>query len=208
MIFAFCIFNVISLNLLPPERKESYRWRSLRKTAIFNSIIILSLLIYFCLPFIVINIYLYTKTKDLEQDIYSYEQKEKIKEINSIEKSARSINNTLVSISKINEDQVYWTSALENVVNKVPSGIQVFSLEVTPEGNFSLIGKAQTRDKILELEKNLKQSSNFKDIQFPFENLKKKTDVDFKFTGIFLLDNFKAKKRIKSEAGGRAVSSK
>jgi len=199
---------MISLNLLPPERKEAYHWRSLRKTAIFNSIIILSLLVYFCLPFIVINVYLYAKAKDLDQDIYSYEQKEKIKEINSIEKSARSINNTLVSIAKLSEDQVYWTNALEDVVNKIPSGIQIFSLEITPEGNFSLIGKAQTRDEILELEKNLKQSSNFKDIQFPFENLKKKTDVDFKFTGIFLLDNFKAKEKIKSEAGGRAVSSK
>lgn len=191
---------MISLNLLPTERKELYLWRIRRKKVILAGITVISVLLYFCLPFIAINLYLYKTSNDLDREIYAYEQTPQLKEIKSIEKSTRELNSNLAAIAKLNENQVYWTDVLGEVMGKIPADVQIFSLDIAPEGNFAVVGRAKTRDGVLALEKNLKRSGNFENIQFPFDNLKTKMDADLKFTGNIRLDKFKAKEKINSLA--------
>lgn len=190
---------MISLNLLPPERKEIFRWRQYVKKAILNGIRLIFLLICFFVPLFAINIYLLGEINVLNTQIDSYEKTENIHQLNSMEKSFKEINNALVKINKINEGQIYWISVFEKITAIIPPNIQIFSLQIEPDGGFVIVGNAKTREDVLEFGKRLKNSSDFSDIQTPLDNLIKSDDIDFKFTGKIMLDNFKAKGGVKAE---------
>lgn len=190
---------MLSLNLLPPERKESFYWRTLTKGAIFWGGRLLIILVFFSMNFLMINLYLYNQASDLDQIILNYENTDKVREIKSLEMSAREINNTLEGIDKIGENQIYWDDALDEVMQVIPSEVQIYSLEIDPTGKFVIIGIAKTREQVLALQSNLNSSPDFKDIQFPYDNLTKPNDVEFKFTGTFLLDKFKASEKVKTD---------
>lgn len=196
---------MISLNLLPRERKEMFIWRVRTKSVIFWGSKVLCLLVIFCVPFFVINFYLNTQIIELSGKVFASEQTKEVKQIELLENSSKSINDTLIKINRINENQIYWTNVLSEIIKNIPSDIQIFSLEVSPDstaggtlaaskGKFTLIGEAKTRDGILALKKNLKESPSFENIESPLDNLVKRNDVDFKFVGTFILENFKAKK--------------
>lgn len=190
---------MISLNLLPPERKELYRWRKNTKKAILAGIKIVFILVCFTVQFLVLDIYLAGENKALDIQINSIENTTNIKQLNSVEKSFKNLNNILVKINNISNEQVYWSSILEEIIEITPVGVQLFSLEIDSDGKFIVIGKAKAREKVLDFGKKLKNSPDFKDIQTPLDNIIKSSDIDFKFTGIILLDNFKAKEKVRKE---------
>jgi len=203
---------MISLNLLPPERKEMYFWRARVKNTFFWGSKILAILMFFCLPFLLINFFIKNKINDLNNKIFVLEQTQEMKQMEELGKSSQSLNDTLDKIDKISGNQICWTEALAEIIKNIPSGVQIFSLEITPidskdqvstpeKGKFAVIGKAKTRDDVLALEKNLKSSENFENIESPLDNLVKRSEVEFKFTGNFILDNFKAKKKANLTAG-------
>ncbi|MBU3925337.1 PilN domain-containing protein [Patescibacteria group bacterium] len=183
---------MISLNLLPPERKEIFRWRQYVKKTILNGIRLIFLLICFFVPLFAINIYLLGEINILDAQIDSYEKTENIHQLNSMEKSFKEINSALVKINKINEGQIYWISVFEKITTITPPNIQIFSLQIETDGGFVIVGNAKTREDVLEFGKRLKNSSDFSDIQTPLDNLIKSDDIDFKFMGKIILDNFKA----------------
>lgn len=189
---------MLSLNLLTPERKEMFHWRMLTKSVIFWGIKILSILFAFSSFFLIINLYLDYQIRNLDQDIASYENTEKVKEIRQAEESSKKINEILVNINKISEDQIYWRDALKEFIGVIPANTQIFSMETGPAGKFAITGMAKTRKDLLVFEEKLKNAPGFKNIQLPLENLTKKDDVEFQFKGEFLLDKFKASEKIKS----------
>ncbi|MDP3056932.1 MAG: PilN domain-containing protein [bacterium] len=188
---------MISLNLLPPGRKEIFRWRQYIKKVILNGIGIIFLLICFSVPLFAINIYLQGEINVLDTQIDSYEKTESVHQLNSMEKSFKQINNALVKIDKIGGEQIYWIDVLEKITTIIPPNIQIFSLQIDPDGGFIVVGNAKTREDVLEFGKRLKNSSDFSNIQTPLDNLIKSDDVDFKFSGKIILDNFKAKSGVK-----------
>lgn len=199
---------MISLNLLPLERKEIFLWRARTKNIIFWGFKILFFLIILCAPFLIFRIYLMEKLYILNEKNSAYEQTKETKQIEELGKSSQSINILLENVNKISENKIYWTGVLGEISKNIPSGIQIFNMEITPsavdlkifspsEGKFSISGLAKTREDVLAMEKNLKSSSSFKNIESPLGNLTKRNDVDFRFTGIFILENFKAKEIIK-----------
>ncbi len=182
---------MISLNLLPPERKEIFRWRQYIKKAVLNGIRIIFLLICFSVPLFAINIYLLGEIDVFNTQFDSYEKAENTRRMNSMEKSFKEINNALARISKISEGQIYWIDVFEKIITIIPPNIQIFSLQIEPGGEFVIVGNAKTREDVLEFGKKLKNSSDFSDIQTPLDNLIKSDDIDFRFSGKIMLDNFK-----------------
>lgn len=163
------------------------------KKVILNGIRIIFLLICFSVPLFVINIYLLGEINVLNTQIGSYEKTENMLQMNSIEKSFKDINNALAKINKISEQQILWIDVFEKITTIIPLDIQIFSLQIEPDGEFVIIGNAKKRENVLDFGKRLKSSSDFSDIQTPLDNLIKSDDIDFKFSGKIILDNFKAK---------------
>ncbi len=196
---------MLSLNLLTPERKEMFRWRTRTKSVVFWGIKILSILFVFSAHFIAINLYMGYEISKLDKDIASYENTEKVKEIRQTEESSKKINETLISINKISEEQVYWRDALEEFIGIIPANVQIFSMDIGLGGKFMVAGVAKSRKDLLYFGEKMKGSADFKNIQLPMENLTKKDDVDFQFKGDFLLDRFKGAEKIKSSASAEKI---
>jgi len=190
---------MISLNLLPPARKEIFRWRQYTKKVILYGIRIIFLLICFSVPLFAINIYLTGEINALGTQIDSYEKTASMHQLNSTEKSFKEINNALVKINKISGEQISWIDVFGKITAIIPPNIQIFSLQIDPDGGFAVIGNAKTREDVLEFGKRLKNSSDFGNIQTPLDNLIKSDDIDFRFSGKIMLDNFKVKNRAKTE---------
>lgn len=195
---------MISLNLLPPERKEILYWIGLTKNVIFWGSFVFMILVFLSLPFWVSRLYLNSTLNDLDQKIGFYKYNTSLQQMSFLEKSSKNINDILMNIDKIGAEQIYWQKVLAEITGAVPAGAQIFSLELNSkyasgevlspdEGSFTIIGRAKTRDAVLALQANLEGSADFKDIQSPLENLVKKTDADFKFRGTVLFKNFKQK---------------
>lgn len=191
---------MISLNLLPPDRKEIFKWRQYTKKIILHGIKTIFLLLCFSAPLFAINIYLKGEINVLETQINSFEKTENINQLNAMEKSFKEINNALVKINKISDEQILWNDVFDKIIEIIPANIQIFSLQIEPDGAFVVVGNAKTREDVLEFGKRLKNSSDYKDIQTPLDNLIKSVDIDFKFSGKIILDNFKVKNTVKQEA--------
>ncbi len=149
-------------------------------------------MICFSVPLFLINIYLREEVNVINAKIASYENTEKINQLNLMEKSFTDINNELIRINKISQGQVYWNNVLEEIMAIIPQDIQIFSLQIEPDGGMTIIGNAKSREDVLVFGKKLKSSSNFSDIKTPLDNLTKSDDIEFKFSGKILLDNFRA----------------
>lgn len=191
---------MLSLNLLTPERKEMFYWRTLIKRVIHWGIKILLVLFIFSIHFLIINLYLDYQIGSLNKEIASYENTDKVKEIRQAEESSKKINEVLVNINKISEEQIYWQDVLDELVGIIPSNIQIFSMEIGLKGEFMISGMAKKRKDLLLFEEKLEGSSDFKNIQLPLENLTQKDDVNFQLKGDFLLDKFRAAEKIKSSS--------
>ncbi|MBU3964930.1 hypothetical protein KJ695_03165 [Patescibacteria group bacterium] len=201
---------MISLNLLPPERKKTLYWISLTKNVIFWGSFVFMVLIFLSLPFWVSRLYLNNTLNDLDQKIDFYKYNTSLQQMSFLEKSSKNINDLLINIDKIGAEQIYWSKVLTEITGAVPSDAQIFSLELNSkyalgevlspnEGIFTIIGRAKTRDAILALQAILESSADFKDIQAPLDNLVKKTDADFKFRGTILFKNFKQKNFLEND---------
>ncbi len=167
------------------------------------------ILVFFSLPFLIGGIYLNNATAGLDKKIDLYKYNPSLQQMSFLEKSSKNINGLLIDIDKIGAEQVYWPKVLSEIAKIIPQEAQIFSLAIdskdtsgkvlsSDEGIFTIIGRAKTRDGVLALQANLENSSDFKDIQSPLENLVKKTDADFKFRGTILLKNFKQKEFLES----------
>lgn len=195
---------MISLNLLPPERKKTLYWLGLTKNVIFWGSFVFAVLIFLSLPFWVSRLYLNSALDSLSQKIGFYKYSPNLQQISFLEKASKNLNALLANIDKIGAEQIYWQKILSEITSAVPSDAQIFSIELNSkyasgdvlspdEGSFTLIGRAKTREVVLALQANLEGSADFRDIQAPLENLVKKTDADFKFRGTVLFKNFKQK---------------
>ncbi len=188
---------MLSLNLLPPERKEMFYWRALTKNVVSWGIKILSIFFVFSLFSLVINLSLDYQVGILDKSIASYENTENVKEVKKIEESSKRINEILININKISEEQIYWGDALTDFIGIIPDNIRIHSMNIGLGGKFVIDGTAKTRGDLLIFEEKMRNAPKFNNIQLPEENLIEKEDVDFQLKGEFLLDSFRAVEKIK-----------
>ena len=186
---------MISLNLLPRERKEIFRWRQYTKKVILNGIKTIFLLICFFVPLFAVDIYLSGEINAINTQIDSYENMISTRQMNTMEKSFKQLNNTLIKINKISSEQIGWIGVFEEINSIIPSNIQIFSLQIEPNGSFTIIGNAKTREDVLEFGKRFKESSDFSDTLMPPDVFTKKEDINFNFKGNIIFNNFKIIKK-------------
>lgn len=175
-----------------------FRWRRYLKKIISSGIKIIFLLICFSVPLFVINIYLMGEISVLNAQIDSSENTESMKRLKTMEKSLKETNNAFVKIDKIGKEQISWVGVFGKIVEIIPPNIQIISLQIEPNGALTIVGNAKTREDVLEFGKRLKNSADFSDIQTPLDNLTKSNNIDFKFTGNILLNNFKKQEELKT----------
>lgn len=171
------------INLLPPVQIKQAHFElvsvQLKKFWVW---VCLSLLVLFGLAFasqaIINNEISNTENKiiDLSSSLQSSDNQE-------LERQVATLNNEITNIEIIQDNHYFWSNALIELGNIIPSELVVSLLTLNREtGEVKIIGQSRERSAVLAFWANVKNSEYFQDINFPLSNLESDTDVGFTFT--------------------------
>lgn len=164
---------MITLNLLPPIKKQEFHLTQIYLMIKNLIIIILFLTIIAAITLLVTKLLLQNHfTKIVAETTLT------TKYATTFNKSIKEFNQKLSAVDKIQKSHVSWTKFFINFAQLVPEDVGIDN--VTINGNRILInGVAKTRSQFLKFKDNLEKSDLFSEIVTPLENLLKKDDVVF-----------------------------
>ncbi len=173
---------MLKFNLLPPQEKRELEMSN------FNRLIT-SLLIWFFVFLITFGVLLASAYYSLsiiidgqEKLVARFEGDENIGGLLELEEKIKNDNTLIKELNKKQEGIVLWTPILEEFSRITTEGLYLTNLNYQKEEEkVSIAGRASSRDKLLEFENKLKKSSYFVEVESPFSNLIKQTDINFSF---------------------------
>jgi len=166
------------INLLPPAKKEAILEAKKLKTIFgWEAVIIFIALCFFGFLFALsslldFNLALISGMKNNEADGAKYAK------IEEYQNKFSQINTQLNRLSKIDSDQLYWSSALLALDSAVPDEVEITEI-TTKDLILSLSGHAATRDNLLAFRDELSRNDCFSNIDLPVSELVSKDNVDF-----------------------------
>lgn len=168
----------IYLDLLPQQRKQEIKRKKLFRKILKGEAI--SLLPFIVLIVILLNIYyLLILQKNITVNAYSAQQSEnKYQQLGIYEEKFKQVNVLIKTIGKIQAEHLHWQSFFQQLNDIMPAGIYLTDLS-TKDYTVFLVGKAKTRDDLLNFKSSLEATACFKNVNIPLSNLVVKDDVDF-----------------------------
>lgn len=193
---------MIKINLLPKIRKEEIKWRRINQFVIFYGIIMLMIFGIFTVFLLAVQIYLHTESAFLDQKIQEKQKSAKARELEILETKSKVFNEEVSSLDKIQIEHIYFSQILEECAEIIPKGVHLSVFDVQkvvevseklkdknskntglkPKENLykvNIIGKAKTREDILDFRDALEDSEYFQNPNLPLANLTKRHDVEF-----------------------------
>lgn len=174
---------MIKLNLLPPTEKKYYQIETIRRFVVFLSIglsVILSLFI----GLLVFN-YFFVSFQ-LEPTIHQLEVEkatEKARKVEELEKQIKETNRKITLLTTIKKEAAPISPILEKLTAASAgknSYLKTFSID-RRTGAVKIEGFSSTRDQVVKIQDNLKSDSSFSDVNAPYSNFLKQTNIDFVF---------------------------
>lgn len=168
----------IYLNLLPQEKKNEIKRNRFFARILREEILFLLPLIVFI--FFLLNIYyvLNYQYESLTAAAMAGKSQDKYQELNKYEDKFKEINGSVDLISKLQSNHLKWFGIMGELSVMTPDGIYLSELS-TKNYQIFLLGKARSRDDLLNFKGKLESSSCFQNINVPLSNLVVKEDVDF-----------------------------
>ena len=164
---------MITLNLLPPNKKQELQLARLY-TVIKNLIVLILLL-----TIIIAITLLFTKitlqnhfNKIVEQTTLT------TKFSRLFNKDIRAFNKQLAEVEKIQKDYISWINFFVKFNKLVPEEVSIYDLSLNND-KILITGLAKTREKLLFFKNNLENSDLFSEVVVPLENILKKENIDF-----------------------------
>lgn len=96
----------------------------------------------------------------------------------SFNKGVQQFNRKVAAVKNIQNNYIVWTDFLIEFSKLIPNGTTINSIDVSAD-KILISGQAKDRQDLLDLEKNLKKSKLFTNVEVPLEDLLKKSDIDF-----------------------------
>ncbi len=175
---------MISLNLLSPAEKldASLKWNYLIVRNIVIMLLVLAIIISGILHAAKIALTNHADDIRRQAELISAEHlgaNNRINTINSIITELQTIQNSYKPVNPV----------MNAILADIPDGIQLtnFRLDVSSQ-QVILVGKAETRDSLLQLESQLKQNQIVKDIEVPLSNLLQKSNINFNLVGTLVIE--------------------
>lgn len=107
----------------------------------------------------------------------------------SFSQGVKSFNQKMMAVEKVQADYIAWTEFLIIFYELIPEEIAIFTLDVN-SSKIHITGIAQTRENLLLLKSNFEQSTLFKSIDVPLNDLLKKENLDFNLRADVNIKNF------------------
>ena len=168
----------IYLDLLPEQRKQEIKRKKLFRKILRGEVLFLLPLLVFI--FILLSTYyMLVLQKNLAATTYSTQQSQnKYQQLGIYEEKFKQVNILIQTIKKTQAGHLYWQNFFQQLSSVTPNSIYISDLS-TKDYTVFLIGKAKTRDDLLDFKSNLEANPCFKDVNVPLSNLVVKNDVDF-----------------------------
>lgn len=168
----------IYLDLLPEQKKQE-----INRKKIFGIILreeILFLLPIVALIFILLNIYyVLILERNSSMAVHATKQsQDKYQQINIYEEKFKQINELDQKLVKIQSGHLQWQGIFQGLSGVMPEGVFISDLS-TKDFSVFLVGKARTREDLLDFKNKLEAVECFQDVNVPLSNLVVKNDIDF-----------------------------
>lgn len=170
----------VTINLLPPERKEELKQKRnigvILKISVmaFSALLVFIVFIIFCL--MTLNI----RVQSLKDQQNRLMENKKYGQIKKSQEFAENYYKQTSGIERILKQQNYnWD--LFSEVNKLVSE-NIYLKEIAlQEGALSISGFSSTREALLKFKEDLENSSRFSKIEAPISNFTSSQDINFNF---------------------------
>lgn len=180
----------ICLDLLPDYRKQE-----IKRKKTFHSILrgeVLFLLPVILLILILLNIYyviVLQKNSSINENSLQQSQS-KYQQLGTYQEKFNQINDSDEALRKIQSGHLHWINIFQKLSEAMPDNIQISNLSTKNYAVF-LVGKAKTRDDLLNFKNKLEESICFQNINVPLSDLVVKENVDFQIDLIISKDCLK-----------------
>ncbi len=170
---------MIFINFLPLKQKEKIRWQLINRFVLFYCFLFVSITVAFIATMFVFNYFLKTYRDDLKEQVEGFKQGKLAVQVVEAENKIKDKNKEIEAILLLKKNNFHWSPILENIIKNVPEGISLSSLNLQEEGKVAVIGHADTREHLLDFKSNLEQSEYISVVVLPFDDLTRRTDIDF-----------------------------
>jgi len=172
---------MVRLNLLPPKEKEALRLAQIPR-GIWAWTAALALALTFFLVFLAAVYFSAAgELKSTQENYRLIQESSQGKDLKSQQDLIKNFNSQLVQIASLQENHRYYSRALIEILNLMPSGIRLENLTVNEKNQVTLSGFASSREKIIVFKDALEKSAKFTNMENPLSNLLKQTNINFYF---------------------------
>jgi Tfp pilus assembly protein PilN len=158
---------MVNINLLPPENK--LKIKQAKQSANIFSICLVAVIILVVLGFILKTLKNDLLGPDLENIQKQIEaQKTELSSYNELENQALLVNDRGKLSSQIESQKASWSQILQDLINDVPTNVQVTTLtaDLAKSPNFVLQGTTDSDRDAIKFKDKLENSAFFKDVSF------------------------------------------
>lgn len=166
------------INLLPENRKEEIRDEKKFRSIIGGEFSFLFPILLLVGILFAIDLIITIQEESLGKSYISEQSQGSFQDLKKYEEKFQSINSKISTLSKFQDSHLEWSGALEKLTQTVPDEISITGM-ATKDFRVFLIGRAKTREKLLELQEAINASECFSGLNMPLSNLVSKEDVDF-----------------------------
>ena len=169
----------ISLNLIPPQKKEEIAMASRFKVFLKWGSEFFIIFAVFMAMLVSINYILEINLSFVSGSSNESEKSNnQYAEIKKYDAEIKNMNSRILEIEKIQKGQLRWSAFFQKLNSQVPGGIELENL-ATKSYAISLAGRAQARNELISFKENLEKEECFTDINLPLSNLVSKENIAF-----------------------------
>ncbi|OGE88907.1 MAG: hypothetical protein A3J07_04410 [Candidatus Doudnabacteria bacterium RIFCSPLOWO2_02_FULL_49_13] len=171
------------INLLPKIWQREFQLHLFANQLLAFWLWILITLVVFLIVVIVGRTYLISQNQQVLAAIETKRQTLKTSGNEELKLEILRLNQDIANVDKLNANHYYWSQALTELGNLLPSDLQIDLLTLDrATGKIEIKGTAGNRDNILKFWGDLHKSAYFMNINFPLSNLNQATNDPFTFT--------------------------
>ncbi|MFA5021460.1 MAG: hypothetical protein WC508_00050 [Patescibacteria group bacterium] len=176
---------MISLNLIPPQKKEELNLRQFYIVIKNLTIIFLLFTIFIAVVLMIAKITLQNNFNEVVANSTLTTKYGRI-----LNTDIENFNKQLSLVNKIQGSYFSWTSFMNKFILIIPDNVSLYNLNIesSEENQIIINGFAKTRDNLLKFKSNLESFSLLSDIDIPLDYLLKKENIDFQVEGKINLD--------------------
>lgn len=166
------------INLLPEKRKEDIRDDKQFRSLVGGELSFLFPILLLVAILFAINLILTIQEEGLSKSYINEQSQSGFQDLKKYEEKFQSVNSRAGLINKAQGSHLEWAGVLEKLSQTIPDSISITGA-ASKDYRIFLIGRAKTRENLLELQDAINKSECFASLNMPLSNLVSKEDVDF-----------------------------